>query len=83
MGIDIGIGFVFAVVIVQNKIQNQMFEHVGMVAGVKCMTVAEHGAAKCENSGHCNGCAAIKHETSVVRCVLDKNQDSRDLNVNP
>ena len=54
-----------------------------MVAGVKSVTVAEHGAAKCENSGHCNGCAAIKHETSVVWCVLDKNQDSRDLNVNP
>lgn len=72
MGIDIGIGFVFAVVIVQNKIQNQMFEHVGMVAGVKSVTVAEHGAAKCENSGYCNGCAAIKHETLKTRMRLIK-----------
>ena len=43
-----------------------------MVAGVKSVTVAEHGAAKCENSGHCNGCAAIKHETSVVSGRLIK-----------
>jgi hypothetical protein len=59
-----------------------MFEHVGMVAGVKSVTVAEHGAAKCENSSHCNGCVAIKHETSVVRNPLDKNQFFGDLNVN-
>ena len=72
MGIDIGIGFVFAVVIVQNKIQNQMFEHVGMVAGVKSVTVAEHDTAKYENSGYCNVCVAIKHETLKTTIHLIK-----------
>ena len=49
-----------------------MFEHVGMVAGVKSVTVAEHGAAKCENSGYCNGCVAIKHETLKTTIHLIK-----------
>ena len=43
-----------------------------MVAGVKSVTVAEHGAAKCENSGYCNGCAAIKHETLKTTIHLIK-----------
>ena len=43
MGVDVGIGFVFAVVIIQDQLQNKVFEHVGVVAGVKSVTVAEHG----------------------------------------
>lgn len=41
--IDIPIGFVFFVEILQDEEKCEMFEHVGVVAGVECVSVTEHG----------------------------------------
>ena len=41
--INIPIGFVFFVEILQDEEKCEMFEHVGMVAGVECVSVTEHG----------------------------------------
>ena len=43
VGVDVPIGFVFAVEVIQHQPKDKMFEHVGMVAGVKGVSVAEHG----------------------------------------
>ena len=43
VGVDVPIGVVFAVEVIQHQPKDKMFEHVGMVAGVKGVSVAEHG----------------------------------------
>ena len=45
MGVDIPIGLVFAVEIAEGEKQDEMFEHVGMVAGMEGVAVAEHEMA--------------------------------------
>ena len=45
MGIDIPIGLVFAVEIAEGEKQDEMFEHVGIVAGMEGVAVAEHEMA--------------------------------------
>lgn len=42
MCIDIPIGFVFTVEIIQNQPQSEMFQYIGMIAGMKSMSVTEH-----------------------------------------
>lgn len=42
MGVDIPIRFVFAVEIIEREIKHEMFEHIGMVAGMESVAVAEH-----------------------------------------
>jgi putative regulatory protein recX len=45
VGVDIPIGLVFAVEVAEGEKQDKMFEHVGMVAGMEGVAVAEHGVA--------------------------------------
>ena len=42
MGVDIPIGLVFVVEIAEGEKQDEMFEYVGMVAGMEGVAVAEH-----------------------------------------
>jgi len=45
VGVYIPIGFVFLVVVVEDGVEREVFEHVGVIACVVGVAVAEHGEA--------------------------------------
>jgi hypothetical protein len=42
MGVDVPVGFVFLRKIVQQFQFNEMLQHIGMIAGVKSVSVTQH-----------------------------------------
>ncbi|EFC88667.1 hypothetical protein NEIMUCOT_04716 [Neisseria mucosa ATCC 25996] len=46
VGVDIPIRFVFEVEIFQRKEEGEMFEHIGVIAGMEGVAVAEHGRGR-------------------------------------
>ena len=42
MGIDIPIGLVFLIEVIQRQEKDEMLDHIGMVAGMEGVAVAEH-----------------------------------------
>jgi len=43
VGVYVPIGFVFLVVVVEDGVEREVFEHVGVIACVVGVAVAEHG----------------------------------------